>query len=140
MVQNYRSLIHQNYFKVIENHYFKAEEKCISLSVNYKKHLQIFTKDIIQLEAYKNYTLFHFNNGNTHLASKTMKEYLTFLDGNFVRIHKKFVINLRFLVQFDLKEEMCVVLKDGKKRSVSRRRKREFLEKTENIFGKMDLF
>ncbi|MES2796359.1 MAG: LytTR family DNA-binding domain-containing protein [Bacteroidota bacterium] len=109
----------------------------ICLPVCYKKSMNISTKDIIHLEGHSNYTLFYFSNGKTLLVSRTMKEYIDNLDEHFVRIHKKFVINLRYLIQFDLKEEMSVLLKDGKRITISRRRKKEFLEKTRNVFGKM---
>jgi DNA-binding LytR/AlgR family response regulator len=140
MNSNYTTFIQENYFKVIQKHDFIFDEKRICLPVDYKNQLNIYTKDIIQLEAHSNYTLFYFANGNTLMVSKTMKEYLIYLDDYFVRIHKKFVINLRYLTQFDLNKGMCVLLKDGKKRTISRRRKREFIEKTINVFGQMEVF
>jgi two-component system, LytTR family, response regulator len=113
------------------------DNSTICLPVCYKKSMNFAKSDIIHLEGHSNYTLFYFVNGKTLLVSRTMKDYIDNLDDHFVRIHKKFVINLRYLIQFDLKEEMCVLLKDGRRIAISRRRKKEFLEKTRSIFGKM---
>lgn len=121
----------------ISNGKFPIQTNNICLPLCYKKSINIATSDIIHLEGHSNYTLFYFSNGKTLLVSKTMKDYIDNLDEHFVRIHKKFVINLRYLIQFDLKEEMSVLLKDGKRISISRRRKKEFLEKTRKVFGKM---
>jgi DNA-binding LytR/AlgR family response regulator len=137
-MQNHLSTIAPRYSK-IDNAIFNSNITAnnICLPVCYKKSMNISTCDIIHLEGHSNYTLFYFANGKTLLVSRTMKEYIDNLDEHFVRIHKKFVINLRYLIQFDLKEEMSVLLKDGKRISISRRRKKEFLEKTRNVFGKM---
>jgi DNA-binding LytR/AlgR family response regulator len=137
-MQNHLSTIAPR-FNILETATFgsKLSVNNICLPVCYKKSMNISTSDIIHLEGHSNYTLFYFANGKTLLVSRTMKEYIDNLDEHFVRIHKKFVINLRYLIQFDLKEEMSVLLKDGKRIAISRRRKKEFLEKTRNVFGKM---
>lgn len=68
-----------------------------------------------------------------------MKDFLAKLDTElFVRVHKSFAINLNYLIQFDVKEEMFVQLKDGKRISVSRRKKKDFLEKTKSYLGNLE--
>ena len=112
------------------------KEPSILLPISCKKTISVAWKDISHLEAISNYTMFYFNNGKKLLVSRTMKDFLAKLDDElFVRIHKSFAINLNYLVQFDVKEEMYVQLKDGKKISVSRRKKKAFLEKTKNYLG-----
>ncbi len=140
MENNNKSFLKNNYFNVIDKHDFKLNGNNICLPINCKNYMNISTIDIMQLEAHRNYTLFYFADGNTLLVAKTMKEYMNALDGNFVRIHNKFVINLRYLLRFELSDSMCVLLKDGKKLAISRRRKKEFVKKTENIFGGMMVF
>jgi DNA-binding LytR/AlgR family response regulator len=109
------------------------KEPSISLPISCKKTITVAWKDISHLEAISNYTMFYFNNGKKLLVSRTMKDFLAKLDAElFVRVHKSFAINLNYLIQFDVKEEMFVQLKDGKKISVSRRKKKDFLEKTRN--------
>jgi DNA-binding LytR/AlgR family response regulator len=92
------------------------------------------------LEAISNYTIFYLNNGKKLLVSRTMKVFLPKLDAEiFVRIHKSFVINLSYLSQLDVRDEMFVQLRDGSKISISRRKKKEFVEKTKKYFSKFGI-
>lgn len=117
------------------------KEPSILLPISCKKTISVAWKDISHLEAISNYTMFYFNNGKKLLVSRTMKDFLAKLDAElFVRVHKSFAINLNYLIQFDVKEEMFVQLKDGKKISVSRRKKKAFLEKTKNYLGTLQVF
>ncbi|WP_052353936.1 LytR/AlgR family response regulator transcription factor [Flectobacillus major] len=112
------------------------KEGYISLPVCCKKNISVAWKDITYLEATSNYTKFYFSNGKNLLVSRTMKDFLSKLDAEmFVRVHKSFAINLNYLVHFDVKEDMYVQLKDGAKISVSRRKKKEFLEKKRQYLG-----
>jgi two-component system, LytTR family, response regulator len=125
------------------NNYVKESinlrEPSISLPISCKKTILVAWKDISHLEAISNYTMFYFNNGKKLLVSRTMKDFLAKLDAElFVRVHKSFAINLNYLIQFDVKEEMFVQLKDGKKISVSRRKKKDFLEKTKSFLGNLE--
>ena len=64
-----------------------------------------------------------------------MKDFLSKLDAEmFVRVHKSFAVNLNYIVQYDVKEDMYVELKGGAKISVSRRKKKDFLEKRRQYF------
>jgi two-component system LytT family response regulator len=126
-----------NSFIVKEN--LSLREPSISLPISCKKTILVAWKDISHLEAISNYTMFYFNNGKKLLVSRTMKDFLAKLDAElFVRVHKSFAINLNYLIQFDVKEEMFVQLKDGKKISVSRRKKKDFLEKTKSFLGNLE--
>jgi two-component system, LytTR family, response regulator len=109
----------------------------LTLPICYRQSREYNFQDISHLEGHSNYTLFYFNNGTKLLVSKTMKEYEELLNDSFVRIHKKFVINIQHLIHFDIKSDMCVLLKNGKKLNISRRRKKEFLVKVRNTFGNL---
>lgn len=125
-------------FTLYNTESLSPKEPCISLPISCKKTISVAWKDISHLEAISNYTMFYFNNGKKLLVSRTMKEFLAKLDAElFVRVHKSFAINLNYLIQFDVKEEMFVQLKDGKKISVSRRKKKDFLEKTKSYLGNL---
>ena len=127
-----------NSYIVKENLSLRGEPS-ISLPISCKKTILVAWKDISHLEAISNYTMFYFNNGKKLLVSRTMKDFLAKLDAElFVRVHKSFAINLNYLIQFDVKEEMFVQLKDGKKISVSRRKKKDFLEKTKSFLGNLE--
>ena len=126
-----------NSYVINEN--LSLKEASISLPISCKKTILVAWKDISHLEAISNYTMFYFNNGKKLLVSRTMKDFLAKLDAElFVRVHKSFAINLNYLIQFDVKEEMFVQLKDGKKISVSRRKKKDFLEKTKSFLGNLE--
>lgn len=117
------------------------KDASISLPISCKKTILVAWKDISHLEAISNYTMFYFNNGKKLLVSRTMKDFLAKLDAElFVRVHKSFTINLNYIIQFDVKEEMFVQLKDGKKISVSRRKKKDFLEKTKSFLGNLEIY
>lgn len=126
-----------NSYTVKENS--STKESSISLPISCKKTILVAWKDISHLEAISNYTMFYFNNGKKLLVSRTMKDFLAKSDTElFVRVHKSFAINLSYLTQFDVKEEMFVQLTDGKKISVSRRKKKDFLEKTKRFLGNLE--
>ncbi len=111
-------------------------ESSIILSISCKKNIIVAWKDISYLEAIGNYTLFHFIDGKNLLVSRTMKVFLHRLDDEmFVRIHKSFAINLNYISRFDIREEMFVQMRDGNKISISRRKKKDFLEKARKYFG-----
>ncbi len=114
-----------------------SRPKSLTLPICYRQSRDYDFQDISYLEGHSNYTLFYFNNGSKLLVSKTMKEYEDLLNENFVRIHKKFVINMSHLIHFDSKAEMFVLLKNGKKLNISRRRKKEFLLKVRQVFGQL---
>lgn len=126
-------------FNLFNAENLSLKEPSISLPISCKKTILVAWKDISHLEAISNYTMFYFNNGKKLLVSRTMKDFLARLDAElFVRVHKSFAINLNYLIQFDVKEEMFVQLKDGKKIAVSRRKKKDFLEKTKSYLGNLE--
>ncbi|MDR6564301.1 MULTISPECIES: LytTR family DNA-binding domain-containing protein [Arcicella] len=113
-----------------------SNESNIILSISCKKNIIVAWKDISHLEAIGNYTMFYFTDGKKLLVSRTMKVFLPKLDAEmFVRIHKSFTINLNYVSQFDIKEEMFVQLRDGSKISISRRKKKEFIDRVRKHFG-----
>ncbi|MEA5139770.1 LytR/AlgR family response regulator transcription factor [Arcicella rigui] len=117
-----------------------STEHNVLLTLSCKKNIEVDWKDISHLEAISNYTMFYLNNGKKLLVSRTMKVFLPKLDAEmFVRVHKSFVINLTYLSQFDVREEMFVQLRDGSKISISRRKKKEFVEKTKKYFSKFGI-
>ena len=67
------------------------------------------------------------------MVSKTLKEMEQKLEEyNFVRTHKSHLVNIKCVINF-LKEEMMVLLSDGTKIPVSKRKKENILEIINNI-------
>ena len=61
-------------------------------------------------------------------VAKTIKSYEELLSGvNFFRVHKRHLINLNFMNKF-IKGDSLVVMDDGAKIDVSRRRRPQFME------------
>lgn len=86
--------------------------------------------DIIHIEADSNYSIFHLANKETITVSKVLKEYEEILpEQQFVRIHKSSIVNLNYLKEYNSKNGMEVILKNGEKIAVSRRRASDFAEK-----------
>ncbi len=85
-------------------------------------------KEIMRLEAEDNYTHVFMKTGEKMTVAKTIKSYEELLSGvNFFRVHKRHLINLNFMSKF-IKGESLVVMDDGMKIDVSRRRRPHFME------------
>ena len=84
-------------------------------------------EDIIRLEADRNYTRFYFSDRKEFLASKTLKEYEEMLDEcGFLRIHRTHLINSLYIKEYE--RDGTLILKDGSKVEVARRKKEQFLK------------
>lgn len=90
----------------------------------------ISIEDIIHIEADSNYSIFHLSNKDTITVSKVLKEYEEILPENqFVRIHKSSIVNLNYVKEYNSRNGVEVILKNGDKIAVSRRRASDFADK-----------
>jgi two-component system, LytTR family, response regulator len=94
------------------------------LAVHNNGDLQFIDKNAIHyFEASSNYTLIHFNN-EKHLSSKTLKEFENLLDESvFIRVHKSFIVNVKFIEKYSPKDGGFVTLKSGVQVPFSRRKR-----------------
>lgn len=84
--------------------------------------------DIIDLEAQGNYTACTTTQGETHIISRTLKEFDDLLaEHGFFRIHHSHSISLRHLRRYVRGKGGYVVMSNGKELEVSVRRKEEFI-------------
>jgi two-component system LytT family response regulator len=91
-------------------------------------------KDIVRFEAEDNYTHIYLSGGERITASKTIKAYEEMLHPvNFYRVHKRHVINLNFMRKFVKGDGGYLVMDDGKKIEVSRRRRPAFMEQMRRL-------
>jgi len=91
-------------------------------------------KDIVRCEAEDNYTHIHMNSGEKLTASRTIKSYEELLRAvNFYRVHKSHLVNLNFMRKFVKGDGGYLVMDDGKKIEVSRRRRPAFMERLKMI-------
>ncbi len=87
-------------------------------------------KDIVRFEAEDNYTHIFLNSGERITASKTIKAYEDMLEPyNFYRVHKRHVINLNYMRKFVKGDGGYLIMDDGMRIEVSRRRRPAFMEK-----------
>ncbi|HEX2616156.1 MAG TPA: LytTR family DNA-binding domain-containing protein [Flavobacteriales bacterium] len=95
---------------------------------------QLHTEDIVRCEADSNYTVFHLRNGERLVASYTMASYEEFLvEHEFLRIHRSHMVNVRSVERID--REGHVMLRDGTRLEVSRRRKEAVLAQWQALRG-----
>lgn len=104
----------------------------ISISTTDKIHL-INVDDMIRCESDNYYTIIFFKDGSNLLVSKTLKDMEQKLEEyDFVRTHKSHLVNIRCIRNF-IKDEMMVVMTDGTKVPVSKRKKERILEVINNL-------
>jgi two-component system LytT family response regulator len=82
-------------------------------------------EDILRLEADRSYTHIHLVNKRPFIASKTLKHFEEMLEEfSFIRTHKSHLVNPRHITRLSNDNEF-VLLSDGSKVEVSRRKKDE---------------
>lgn len=86
--------------------------------------------EIIHIEADSNYSIFHLSGTENITVSKVLKEYEEILpDHQFIRIHKSSIVNLNYVKEYNSRNGVEVILKNGEKLAVSRRRASDFADK-----------
>lgn len=86
--------------------------------------------NIIHLEANSNYTTFYMKDGTRFVSSKSLIEYEDILGShNFFRCHHAHIINLDCVNKFLKTDGGQIVLSNGTLVDLSRRKKKEFLER-----------
>jgi two-component system, LytTR family, response regulator len=90
----------------------------------------ISPEDIISLEADGSYTSITLTDGKKVLSTKHLKEYETQLPASsFVRVHHSYIINLQYVKHYQRGEGGSVVMIDGSEIVVSKRKKKDFLNR-----------
>jgi two-component system, LytTR family, response regulator len=85
--------------------------------------------EIVRLEAEDNYTHFMLKTGDKITASRTIKAYEDTLSQlNFVRVHKKHIVNMNFMKTYIKGEGGYLILDTGESIEVSRRKKSALME------------
>ena len=89
---------------------------------------------IIRFEAEDNYTHIYMADDSKITASKTIKFYEELLsEMNFYRVHKRHVINMNYMKKFVKGEGGYLIMDDGMKIEVSRRRRGPFMEELRRL-------
>ncbi len=107
----------------------RSEIRKISLP-NGQGYSLVNIDDIIHIAADSNYSIFFLTNREKITVSKVLKEYEEILpDSQFVRVHKSSIVNLNYVKEYNSRNGLEVILKNGEKIAVSRRRASDFAEK-----------
>ncbi|MDX2249210.1 MAG: LytTR family DNA-binding domain-containing protein [Bacteroidia bacterium] len=111
----------------------KPEKKKIILPQT-NGFMLIEEKEIHYLKAEGSYTQLTLYNGEKVLISRPLKDFRAVLsDAWFERIHKSYIINLRYLKGFSRLQGGTAIMEDGTELLISRRRLTIFLEKMAKI-------
>lgn len=107
----------------------KKDVKDFRIAVPSSEGVHFFTIDeILRLEAERSYTHIHLVNKRPFLASKTLRHFEEMLtDFNFIRTHKSHLVNPKHITRVSNDKEF-VLLTDGSKVEVSRRKKDEVFQ------------
>jgi len=100
----------------------------IVLSTSEMIHV-ISVDDIIRCESDNYYTYFYFVDGRKLLVSKTLKENEELLSQyDFIRPHKSHLINVKYIKSYVRQEGGHILMSDGTRIPVSRRKKDKMME------------
>ena len=110
-----------------------AESPKIILSTSEKINV-IKVDEIIRCESDNYYTMFYFTDGKRLLVSKTLKEQEELLsEHNFIRPHKSHLINVKYIKRYLKTEGGVILMENGSKIPVSRRKKEYIKEILSNL-------
>ncbi len=94
----------------------------------------IIIDDIIRLEAEGCYTKVILKDGGNTIVSRTLKEFENKLSKEkFYRIHKSHLINLKYFKEYSNIDGSIVIMNDGSKIEISRRKAPDFIQKIKTI-------
>ncbi len=90
----------------------------------------ISVNDVIKIRGENVYSVFFLVDGKKIIVSLTLKETEAMLNKfGFFRVHKSYIVNLKYIVRYIKGEGGLVVMTDGSEVEVSRRNKSDFLKK-----------
>lgn len=85
-------------------------------------------QNIVRCEAKGSYTIFFMEDGKSHTASKTLKEFEDLLPPNiFFRAHHSHLININFVVKYHKGKGGIIEMKDKSEIPLASRRKSDFI-------------
>jgi two-component system, LytTR family, response regulator len=89
---------------------------------------------IIRLRGDNNYTKIYLNTNKSLTVSRTLKEFEVTLGGKeFIRVHKSDIINLKYLKEYTFEDGGVIIMMDGSRLNISRRRHKEFMQKVKHF-------
>jgi two-component system, LytTR family, response regulator len=109
------------------------EQATVRVSVPTKTRIDLVSaNEILYIEADSNNASITFTNGNQTKVTRSLKEYeetLCTKDGNFMRIHNSFIINVDYITRYIKEDGGYAVLGNKKSIPISKQKKEEFLKR-----------
>ncbi len=126
--------INKNIRVLLENVKASSQQpKKIVLSTSEGMHI-VDVSDIVRCQSDDYYTRFFLANDKMILISKTLKENEELLRGNnFIRPHKSHLINTAYIKSYVKSDGGYIIMKNGSKIPVSRRKREIVLETINNL-------
>ena len=91
-------------------------------------------RDLVFLEADRNYSILHLTGGERMVSTKTLKDYELLLEEQrFYRVHHTYLVNLQQVERFQKEDGGYLIMRGGDRVEVSRRRKGELLDQLSRI-------
>jgi two-component system, LytTR family, response regulator len=108
----------------------KKQQNSNKIALPTGKGLQFVAKEeLMYVTAEKNYTIFHVQNGQDLVVSKTMKDFEELLENaGFFRIHHATMVNFTHIREYIKGEGDSIIMNNGTELEVARRRKQDFLD------------
>ncbi len=118
---------------------FESDTYPKKFTLPYLQGFKIILVDSINyLEADGNYTRINFINEAPMLITKGIKDFETILDPqDFFRVHKSTIVNLHTIKEYNNQDGPVLILSNGNKIAISRRRLDDFMKRINNISRKV---
>lgn len=87
-------------------------------------------RNIVRIQSENNYVTVVRNQLKDIVLSRSLRDFEAILDADqFVRVHNSHIINMKYLREYESRNGGCVILDDGSRIPVSRRRQSRLIEK-----------
>ena len=92
-------------------------------------YFRVKSTEILLLEAESNYCHIYLEDGKKHFVAKTLKSFLADFDNSeFIRVHRKYLLNKKFIRGILRGKLMAVLLSNGQVITVSRAHRSQVLK------------
>jgi two-component system LytT family response regulator len=120
--------IYRNSLDGVEDNYIKYGKNITRITVAEQFGYKIIELiEVMYLEADSNYTTLHLANGKRIIATRNLGEFEKIIENPmFFRIHKTYLVNVKYISGYTTIEGSFAELHNGKKLAISRRKIMEF--------------
>lgn len=108
---------------------YQSNETTRKISISHAKGIKLVSiNTILYIEAKSNCSVLHFTDGSQYLDTRTLAVYENLLpDQSFYRVHRSYIVNTDFISEYRRDIGHYVIMDNGEKLPVSRKRVTGFL-------------